>query len=63
MGKDLKEIVILHSNDIHGRFEGEKDESGRLRHSLAQVSGYVNQAKSLRRPPESTSLPKTLSAF
>ena len=45
MENNLKEIVILHSNDIHGKFEGEKDESGRLRHSLAQVSGYVNRAK------------------
>lgn len=45
MSKKLKEIVILHSNDIHGRFEGERDENGKLCHSLAQVSGYVNQAK------------------
>lgn len=35
MSKKLKEIVILHSNDIHGRFEGERDENGKLCHSLA----------------------------
>lgn len=45
MSKNLKEIVILHSNDIHGRFEGEKDENGKLCHSLAQVSGYVSRSK------------------
>lgn len=45
MDKNLKEIVILHSNDIHGKFEGEKDENGNICHSLALVSGYVNRAK------------------
>lgn len=45
MGKNLKEIVILHSNDIHGTFAGEEDNSGKLYHSLAQVAGYVKKKK------------------
>ncbi len=45
MGKDLKEIVILHSNDIHGTFAGEEDNNGKLYHSLAQVAGYVKKKK------------------
>ena len=45
MGKNLKEIVILHSNDIHGTFAGEEDNNGKLYHSLAQVAGYVKKKK------------------
>ena len=45
MGKELRELVILHSNDIHGRFAGEKGDDGKLCHSLAQVAGYVSRAK------------------
>ncbi len=43
MGKELRELVILHSNDIHGRFAGEKGEDGKMCHSLAQVAGYVSK--------------------
>ena len=42
---DLKEIVILHSNDIHGQFAGKTDELGRMCHSTAQVAGYVSSKK------------------
>lgn len=45
MGKKLREIVILHSNDIHGKFTGKKDENGKVRGSLAQVAGYVSKIK------------------
>lgn len=45
MGNDLKEIVILHSNDIHGQFAGKTDELGRMCHSTAQVAGYVSSKK------------------
>lgn len=43
--EDLKELVILHSNDIHGTFAGETDENGKLCHSLAQAAGYVKKVK------------------
>ena len=43
--KKLREIVILHSNDIHGNFVGVKDESGRTICSLAQLAGYVDKVK------------------
>lgn len=46
MSKNLKEIVILHSNDIHGTFAGQTDENGKLCHSLAQAAGYVKMKKS-----------------
>ena len=42
----IKDITIIHSNDMHGHFVGEKDENGKLKGSLAQVSGYVNKVKS-----------------
>ena len=42
----IKDITILHSNDMHGHFTGSKDENGKLKGSLAQVSGYVNKVKS-----------------
>ena len=45
MSKKLKEIVILHSNDIHGKFAGETDENGKLCHSLPQAAGYVKKVK------------------
>jgi 5'-nucleotidase len=45
MDKELRELIILHSNDIHGRFAGEKDEDGKMQHSLAQVAGYVSKVK------------------
>ncbi len=45
MENDLKEIVILHSNDIHGQFAGKTDELGRMCHSTAQVAGYVSSKK------------------
>ena len=45
MSNNLKEIVLLHSNDIHGTFAGERDERGRLCHSLAQTAGYVKKKK------------------
>ena len=41
----IKDLTILHSNDMHGHFTGKKDENGKLTGSLAQVSGYVNQVK------------------
>ena len=47
MGSNLKEIVILHSNDIHGQFAGKTDESGRMSQSTAQVAGYVSKKKAL----------------
>ena len=45
MSKNLKEIVILHTNDIHGTFAGERDEKGELCHSLAQTAGFVKKIK------------------
>lgn len=45
MSKNLKEIRILHSNDIHGSFAGETDQNGNLCHSLAQAAGYVKKVK------------------
>ena len=42
---DLKRITILHSNDIHGKFTGETGEDGKLRHSMAQVAGFVAETK------------------
>lgn len=45
MSKNLKEIVILHTNDIHGKFAGDKDENGKTCHSLAQTAGYVKKKK------------------
>lgn len=42
----IKDITIIHSNDMHGHFVGEKDENGKLKGSLAQVSGFVNKVKS-----------------
>lgn len=45
MEKELKEIVILHSNDIHGQFAGVTDDSGRICHSMAQVAGYAGEKK------------------
>jgi len=45
MSKSIKKIEILHSNDIHGMFAGEKDENGKICHSLAQVAGYVKKVK------------------
>lgn len=45
MSNNLKEFVILHSNDIHGKFAGETDENGKLRHSLSQTAGYVKKRK------------------
>lgn len=45
MSKSLREIVILHSNDIHGKFTGSTDENGKLSGSLAQVAGYVSKIK------------------
>lgn len=41
----IKDLTILHSNDMHGHFTGKLDENGKLTGSLAQVSGYVNQVK------------------
>ena len=43
--KKLREIVILHSNDIHGNFVGYKDENGKTIGSLAQLAGYVDKVK------------------
>lgn len=43
--KNLKNLTILHSNDIHGKFTGKKDSDGKLSCSLAQVAGYVNKVK------------------
>ena len=45
MSDDLKRITILHSNDIHGQFTGETGEDGKLRYSMAQVAGFVDQTK------------------
>ena len=45
MRDDLKRITILHSNDIHGQFTGETGEDGKLRYSMAQVAGFVDQTK------------------
>ncbi|MBQ3291489.1 MAG: bifunctional metallophosphatase/5'-nucleotidase [Mogibacterium sp.] len=45
MSKKLKKLTLLHSNDIHGKFTGKKDENGKLSCSLAQVAGYVNKIK------------------
>ena len=45
MSNNLKEFVILHSNDLHGKFAGETDENGKLRHSLSQTAGYVKKRK------------------
>lgn len=45
MSKKLREIVILHSNDIHGKFTGRLDETGKMKGSLAQVAGYVSKIK------------------
>ncbi len=42
----IKDLTIIHSNDMHGHFVGEKDENGKLKGSLAQVSGYVSKVKS-----------------
>ncbi len=36
MSRKPEELVILHSNDIHGSFAGETDENGKLCHSLSQ---------------------------
>ncbi len=41
----MKNITILHSNDIHGKFTGKTDEEGRLSGSLAQVVGLVSKTK------------------
>ncbi|MBQ6151487.1 MAG: bifunctional metallophosphatase/5'-nucleotidase [Mogibacterium sp.] len=45
MSKNLKDITILHTNDIHGKFAGETDENGKLCHSLTQLAGYVKKRK------------------
>ena len=45
MNSNLKELIILHSNDIHGTFAGETYENGKLCHSLAQTAGYVKKRK------------------
>ena len=41
----IRKITILHSNDIHGKFTGWKDENGMMHGSLAQLSGYISRAK------------------
>lgn len=46
MNDKLKEMILLHSNDIHGTFTGETDENGKVCHSLAQAAGYVKKIKS-----------------
>ena len=45
MSNNIKKLTLLHSNDIHGKFTGRKDEDGRMKGSLAQVAGYVNKVK------------------
>lgn len=45
MSKKTEELVLLHSNDIHGTFAGDTDENGKLCHSLAQAAGYVKKVK------------------
>lgn len=45
MEKTNKTITILHSNDIHGKFTGKRDENGKLCGSLAQLSGYISAVK------------------
>lgn len=42
---NIKRLTLLHSNDIHGKFVGEKKD-GKLTGSLAQTSGYVDKVKS-----------------
>lgn len=37
-------LVLLHSNDIHGKFVGEKKD-GKLKGSFAQTAGYVEKVK------------------
>lgn len=39
-----EKLVLLHSNDIHGKFVGEKKD-GHLKGSLAQTAGYVEKVK------------------
>lgn len=45
MSDQLRKITILHSNDIHGTFAGKTDENGMLTCNIAQVGGYVANAK------------------
>ncbi len=41
----IRNITILHSNDIHGQFTGTQDKDGRVSGSLAQLAGYIRKAK------------------
>ena len=45
MDDNIKTITILHSNDIHGKFTGRKDDEGKVHGSLAQLAGYISRAK------------------
>ena len=41
----IKNLTILHSNDLHGDFLPKKDEYGRETGGLARLSGYINQTR------------------
>lgn len=41
---DLRKIVLLHSNDIHGDFFSEEDQ-GKLKGGMSLLSGYINKVR------------------
>ncbi len=44
MGKNLKRLTILHSNDLHGDFLAEEVDA-KLVGGVAMLSGYINQVR------------------